>query len=200
MIGVVLCGGQSTRMGADKGLLIQNDLTWVQTAASKLSELKIPVMLSINNRQENAYSNFDSVSQFIVDHKNISVKGPLLGILSAHKEFPNEDLFVLACDMIDMDIMPLQELLEFYKKGLHEAYVYTINNNVEPLCAIYTSKGLKHVLDLHHQKKLAKCSMMYILECTATNYISLGDASSKFFANYNSAEDFLKNEFSPQSD
>jgi molybdenum cofactor guanylyltransferase len=200
MIGVVLCGGQSTRMGVDKGLLLQKELTWVDTAASKLSTLNIPVFVSINKKQENIYSKSVSVAQFIVDDDKISVKGPLLGILSVHKEFPNEDLLVLACDMINMDIMLLGELQEFYKEGLHEAYVYTINNNVEPLCGIYTSKGLNHVLDLHHQKKLAKCSMMYVLECIATNYISLGGTSSKFFANYNSAEDLLKNEFSPQND
>ena len=179
-------------MGADKGLLLCNDLTWVDTAASKLSALKIPVAVSINKKQEHVYSNFDSVNRFIVDHENISVKGPLLGILSVHKEFPNEDLFVLACDMIDIDMMLLQDLMEFYKKCLQEAYVYTINNNVEPLCGIYTSKGLNHILDLHHQKKLAKFSMMYVLECVATTYISLGGTSSKFFANYNSAEDLLK--------
>ena len=36
MIGVALCGGQSTRMGADKGLLMQNDLTWVDTAVFQI--------------------------------------------------------------------------------------------------------------------------------------------------------------------
>jgi len=193
MIGVVLCGGQSTRMGADKGLLLQNDLTWVDSAVSKLSSLQIPVVVSINKMQENIYSRTISASKLIVDHDNISVKGPLLGILSVHQEFPDDDLLVLACDMIDMDMAVLHDLGEFYKEGLYDAYVYTTNDKPEPLCAIYTSKGVKHILDLYHQKRLARFSLMYILECVATNYIPVSETSVKFFANYNSARDlFIK--------
>jgi len=180
-------------MGTDKGLLMQNDLTWVDAAVSKLSTLKVPVVVSINKKQETIYSKYISVSQLIVDDENISVKGPLLGILSIHQQFPGDDLLVLACDMIDMNTTLLRNLLELYSVDLHDAYVYTTNNNSQPLCSIYTSKGLKHILDLHHQKKLARFSMMYILECVATNYIPVSDNSVKYFANYNSAEDlFIK--------
>src|SRR5678810_262172 len=98
MIGVALCGEQSTRMGTDKGPLMQNDFTWVDIAVSKLSSLQIPVVVSVNKNQADIYAKRISVSQLIVDHGNISVKGPLLGILSAHQQFPNEDLMVLACD------------------------------------------------------------------------------------------------------
>ena len=176
-------------MGADKGLLMQKDLTWVDTAVSKLLSLQIPVVVSVNKNQADIYAKRISVGQLIVDHYNISVKGPLLGILSVHQQFPNEDLMVLACDMLDMDTILLHDLFKFYKEGVHEAYVYTINDKVEPLCAIYTSKGLKHILDLPTQKKLENFSMMYILECIFTNYIPVPDAAVKFFANYNSAED-----------
>ena len=191
MIGVVLCGGQSTRMGTDKGLLMQNDLTWVDTVVSKLSSLQIPVVVSVNKNQADIYAKTISVSRLIVDSDNISVKGPLLGILSVHQEFPGEDLIVLACDMIDMNTTVLQGLLNLYKEGSHEAYVYTINGKPEPLCAIYTSKGLKHILDLHQQQKLERFSMMHVLECIVTKYISVPNSALKFFANYNSNEDLV---------
>ena len=191
MIGVALCGGQSTRMGTDKGLLMQNDLTWVDIAVSKLSPLQIPVVVSVNKKQADIYAKTISVSRLIVDSDNISVKGPLLGILSVHQEFPKEDLIVLACDMIDMNTTLLQGLLKFYREGSHEAYVYTVNDNPEPLCAIYTSKGLKHIIDLHQQQKLQRFSMMHVLECIVTKYISAPDSAVKFFANYNSNEDFV---------
>ena len=88
----------------------------------------------------------------------------------------------------------LRDLLECYKEGKHRAYVYATNNKPEPLCAIYTSKGLKHIIDLHTQKKLAKFSMMYVLECIFQQNIFLyADTSVIFFANYNSNEDlFIK--------
>ena len=189
MIGVALCGGQSTRMGTDKGLLMQNDLTWVETAVSKLSSLQIQVVVSVNKKQADIYSTKISVNRLIIDDDNILVKGPLLGILSIHQEYPDEDLIVLACDMIDMSTTLLRDLLQLYKESTHQAYVYVINEKVEPLCAIYTSKGLKHILDLHHQKGLERFSMMHVLECIVTNYIHVPDAAVNFFANYNSNED-----------
>jgi molybdopterin-guanine dinucleotide biosynthesis protein A len=36
MIGLVLCGGQSSRMGTDKDFIKSEDKTWVQTAANKI--------------------------------------------------------------------------------------------------------------------------------------------------------------------
>jgi molybdopterin-guanine dinucleotide biosynthesis protein A len=57
MRGVVLCGGQSSRMGTDKGLLLHQSITWVQQAISTLTQLNTPVLLSINEQQLIAYNN-----------------------------------------------------------------------------------------------------------------------------------------------
>ncbi|MES1226406.1 MAG: NTP transferase domain-containing protein, partial [Bacteroidota bacterium] len=39
MIGVILCGGQSVRMGADKGMLRLQTKTWAQIAVDKMAQL-----------------------------------------------------------------------------------------------------------------------------------------------------------------
>src|SRR5215212_9639839 len=101
MIGVILAGGQSTRMGRDKGLLKQNDVTWSEIAASKLALLQIPVFCSVNQWQLEVYSKIFLAGNLIVDDECIFVKGPLLGLLSIHQKFPDEDVLVLACDMIE---------------------------------------------------------------------------------------------------
>ena len=51
LIGVVLCGGKSSRMGSDKGLLKLNDKTWAELAVKKMEQLRIPVYVSINETQ-----------------------------------------------------------------------------------------------------------------------------------------------------
>src|SRR4051812_4885506 len=116
MRGVILCGGQSTRMGADKGLLKQGSLTWAELAAHKLSSLQIPVSLSVNKEQATIYSKIFSPDQLIIDNEALSIKGPLLGVLSAHQNFPDEDLVILACDMIEMSASVLQDLINNYQQ------------------------------------------------------------------------------------
>jgi molybdenum cofactor guanylyltransferase len=51
MLGIVLCGGQSSRMGTDKGLMVNEARTWAQTAVDKLTTLLIPVKISVNEKQ-----------------------------------------------------------------------------------------------------------------------------------------------------
>ena len=55
MLGVILCGGESYRMGQDKGLMKFNSKSWAEIAAEKLANLKIPVILSVNKQQLETY-------------------------------------------------------------------------------------------------------------------------------------------------
>src|SRR6185436_20377186 len=98
MLGVILCGGQSSRMGSDKGLLIINEKTWTQIAIEKLASLDIPVKISVNSNQYSAYQSKFSSIELIVDDASLPVKGPLTAVLSCHLKYPSEDLFILACD------------------------------------------------------------------------------------------------------
>jgi molybdopterin-guanine dinucleotide biosynthesis protein A len=189
MTGVVLCGGLSTRMGTDKGLLKRNGLTWVETAARKLSSLQIPVVISVNQSQLGAYSNIFPSNELIVDDKAIPVKGPLLGLLSVHKNNPGEDLLVLACDMIAIDQTLLCNLLDYYKKVSCEAYVYKTAQKLQPLCGIYTSKGLEKISVLLRRQQLQKFSMMYVLDTIDTKCLEPEASLLPLFNNYNSVED-----------
>ena len=56
MLGIILCGGQSSRMGSDKGLLKLEAKTWAQTAIDKMTVLNIPVKISVNNQQYSEYA------------------------------------------------------------------------------------------------------------------------------------------------
>lgn len=183
-----MCGGESKRMGTDKGLLVQDGKTWAEIAFSNLSALEIPVALSVNKTQVQLYSEIFSEDPLVMDNESLPVKGPLLGLLSTHQQFPGEDLLVLACDMINMQKNILQNLLKTFREQPFDAYVYTVVEKVQPLCGIYTSKGLKNILDLCLKNQLKKYSMMYALECLVTKYIA-ADKFAGCFANYNSVED-----------
>ena len=186
MIGVVLCGGQSTRMGTDKGLLKANANTWAEAAVNKLKALSIDIKISVNTKQFAGYSNVFPADILIADNDSLKIKGPLCGILSVHIQHPSQDLLVLACDMPLMETEILEELLPYYR--LHsdaEAFVFTNDGEPEPLCGIYKAKGLIHIHHLYKTGHLPKYSMKNVLESIPTFLISPSPDKKKFFSNFN---------------
>jgi molybdopterin-guanine dinucleotide biosynthesis protein A len=196
MLGVILCGGQSTRMGTDKGLLkaslpfqgvhLNQANTWAQTSADKLTELQLSVVISVSKNQYADYATIFSTQQLITDNDSLQIKGPLAGLLSVHLQHPDEDLILLACDMPLMETDLLKELVKNYQQNMTaDAFVYTNDDEPEPLCGIYKSSGLKHVLHLYQSNQLPKHSMKYMLEHVNTNFIPLTDDKKKCFQNFN---------------
>ena len=189
MLGLILCGGESTRMGRDKGLLGASD-NWAQAAAKKMHSLGIKVKISVNTNQLAAYSNFFNDAELIGDDPSLSVRGPLLGVLSAYKLSPEEDVFALACDMPFMESSILKELLEQYHQSSNaEAFVFTTNGEPEPLCGIYTAKGLSRILALLQQGQLKRHSMKYMLEQLNTCMVPAADDQKNYFRNMNAHAD-----------
>jgi len=186
MTGLILCGGQSTRMGTDKGLLKIQANTWVQTAVDKLVELQIPVVISVNRNQYAEYATVFSTQQLIVDNESLQLKGPLYGVLSAHMQYPHEDFVVLACDMPLLETGLIKELLTLYHQHHeNEAFVFTNDGEPEPLCGIYKSKGLAHILQLYNSGQLARHSMKFMLEHISTRTIPIPADKKSCFRNFN---------------
>ena len=185
MLGVILCGGQSTRMGTDKGLIKTDGATWAQTAAGKMAALHLPVLLSVNKDQYNSYTTVFTAAQLVKDIEAIDVKGPLLGLLSMHIKHPSNDFFILACDMPLMETTTLKQLYGEYEKQTADAYVFTNNGVPEPLCAIYTAAALLHILQLLQTNQLARHSMKYALEQVSTFSVPLTENQKIYFQNFN---------------
>ena len=186
MLGVVLCGGQSTRMGSDKGLLKLHANTWAQTAIDKLSELQLPIIISVNKSQLEEYSTIFSPDQLITDNYSLDIRGPLSGVLSVHIQYPIEDLILLACDMPLMETALVKELLKAYEENPdNDAFVFINDGEPEPLCGIYKASGLAHILQLYQNKQIPKYSMKYMLEHVSTFTIQVAEDKKKCFRNFN---------------
>lgn len=186
MLGVILCGGKSTRMGSDKGLLELHANTWAKTAADKITELQLPIVLSVNSTQYPEYADIFPAEQLIKDNDTLKLKGPLCGVLSVHLQYPNEDLLILACDMPLMETELLKELLKHYQQNNNpDAFVYSSDSEPEPLCGIYTAKGLTHIINLYKADQLPKHSMKYMLEHITTQLLPIAEDQKKYFRNFN---------------
>lgn len=190
MLGIVLCGGQSSRMGSDKGLLIHEAKTWAQTAVEKLAVLQLPIKLSVNEQQQSEYAKVFNPEWLITDDVSLDIKGPLLGVLSAHLQNPGKDFFILACDLPLMDANLLKELFSLYQQSKkYDVYIYTNDKEQEPLCGIYTSKALKKIMALQKQNKLIKHSMKFILSQLVVCEIAAHELQKIFFRNFNAHAD-----------
>lgn len=196
MTGVILCGGQSSRMGTDKGLLkaplplqtgyLSQANTWAQTAVDKLTDLQLQVVISVNKNQYSDYATIFSTQELVTDNDSLQLRGPLAGLLSVHLYHPSEDLLLLACDMPLMEANLLKELVTIYNQNLTpDAFVYTNDGEPEPLCGIYKSSGLKHILQLYQSNQLPRHSMKYMLEHVNTHLIPLTNDKKKCFCNFN---------------
>lgn len=189
MTGIVLCGGNSTRMGRDKGLLKEEEETWAEFAVRKLQALDLPVFVSVNPQQVPIYEQIFSAKQLLVDNERFSEKAPLFGLLSAHLQLPDEDLFILACDIKDMTMDLLKNLLDAAKQESNEAYVYHTGDRPQPLCGIYSAAGLQHICKLFEEGNLQRFSMMHTLEILQTKFFPVNEENRPAFNNYNSPEE-----------
>ena len=185
LVGVILCGGQSTRMASDKGLLPLNNSIWAKRVGSKLQLLNIPVVYSINSRQMEAYSGYIQKKELIVDSG--TAEGPLRGVLTASSQFPGKDFLVLACDMLEIQHDTLQLLIDAYQKGSEDFYAFQIGKFYEPLCAIYRCEGLNKALRHDSKNNLDRISLQSILQIGNTK--KLQPLRGESFRNYNTIED-----------
>ncbi|MES2649157.1 MAG: molybdenum cofactor guanylyltransferase [Bacteroidota bacterium] len=190
MTGLVLSGGQSRRMGTDKGMLVAENKSWVQTAFDKLSQFVPRVVISVNAIQRPLYASQFEDDLVIADDDSVAVNGPLHGLLSVHLRYPEEDLLLLACDMVSMEKIVLSALVEnFYNQPGHDCYVFKNDNGYQPMAGIYTAGLLAKLLQQVQAGILHKFSMKHVLDNADTFVSNLPVNWNTFFVNYNYKED-----------
>ena len=190
MLGIVLCGGASSRMGRDKGLFQTENGNWAEKALDNIKKLGIPGLLSVNRKQIDEYQSVFPGVELICDNNLLHIKGPLAAVLSVHLKYPGDDLLVTACDMPLMDMVVLEDLLNRYKREPgQDAYVYTNEGEPEPLCGIYSAKGLVAVKDIHDRGELLKHSMKFMLDHLSVIRIPIPQTWKIYFRNINAHAD-----------
>ncbi|MBC7885691.1 MAG: molybdenum cofactor guanylyltransferase [Saprospiraceae bacterium] len=144
LVGVVLIGGKSQRMGSDKSQLLCANTTLYQNAANKLSPFCTDIYLSVNKVQalENTYE-----FPLIID--KYDDQGPIAGLLTCLETLQTPVLFI-ACDLPfirDKDIVDLlanrnsaQWCTMFYNRSLS---VY------EVLLSVWEPSSYKHLLEYY---------------------------------------------------
>ncbi|MDT0607562.1 NTP transferase domain-containing protein [Croceitalea rosinachiae] len=143
LYGLILSGGKSTRMGNDKGLITYYDGIPQREYMYQLAEQVCDkTFLSIRSEQEDQLQNkFDA----ILDEDEY--RGPLNGILSAHKAYPKIAWLVLACDLPLLNQKSLRNLVvQRDTNKAATAYATKESGLPEPLAAIWEPFGLQKAI------------------------------------------------------
>lgn len=190
MTGLVLCGGKSSRMGSDKGLMNDSGITWAETACRKLCTVVSPVRISVSSDQFASYAAYFPAQQLLADNAALTIGGPLRGLISAYIQMPEEDIFLLACDLLLIEPIVFRELLALQEQSPdYDAFVFIQDTEAEPLCAIYTAKGLQKILAAYREGSLGKQSMKHVLEMLHTLQTVLPTDWKPYFKNINTRQD-----------
>ena len=140
--GLVLAGGKSRRMGADKALLTRDGESQLGRAVSLLARHLPKVFVS--TRSDQADETERSRHAQIIDRYDDM--GPIAGILSAMDSDPDVSWLVLACDLPNVDDATIEALIAAHS-GEHPFTAYKSSHDglPEPLCAIFSPAGRANV-------------------------------------------------------
>ncbi len=100
---IILCGGNSSRMGQDKGSMIIDDKPMIKHILSTLNHQINEAIIVLNNRSRTSkYMEFidsqDYTYQITFAEDEIKNKGPLPGIMTGLKKIKSEYALILPCD------------------------------------------------------------------------------------------------------
>jgi len=150
MIGFILAGGASRRMGRSKAFLDLGGVTVIERVASLLKPLFAEVAISTNDPERYGHLGLPVYRDLVSDC------GPLGGIYTALKRSPNFANFFVPCDMPFVREDHIRRLMDVASGA--DVVLYR-HEYFEPLLAIYTrnclgaiekmlTEGVYSVLDL----------------------------------------------------
>ena len=141
----ILCGGKSSRMGQDKGLVTLQEGEFISHIIKTLKKITDSILLVTQNKE---YGRFGlPVIQDIY-----AEKGPLGGIHAALQHTQESQILVFSCDIPLLKSYVIEELIRF-KNSADIVFVKT-EKQWHPLIGIY-AKTLLPVVEEHlNQNKL----------------------------------------------
>ena len=177
---VILAGGKSSRMEFDKQLLIIKEKRLIYEIAKKL-EKHFDEIIIISNKKE-----YYNDCKYKVLSDEIKDMGPLAGIAVGLKESTSKFVYIVACDMPNMD----EEYIKYLRKKVEKDIIIKKESD------IYLSKinGRMELFHGFYKKKLGDEINNYLLTSSRRSIISFIERTNKRVSYIEDIE-FLKKYF-----
>lgn len=170
----ILCGGKSSRMRSEKGLVLFQKKPFIEHVIMAVLPISSNIQL-ITNAKDYDYLKYKIVKDIIVD------KGPLGGIYSALTNSDSEINLILSCDIPLISTEILLELIEKHNINF-DVTVFEDRKRMHPLIGIYSKKILpilKKTIDENELK------MMNLFPKVKHQLIEIKDENKYNFKNIN---------------
>ena len=146
MHALVLAGGRSSRMGSDKALIEYHTKNQLLHTAELLGQQCSKVFVSCREEQAEQYRQF-AITLITDSYLGI---GPLGGLLSAQRLYPDAAWVVAACDLPFLDEATLRQLsLQRNPLRFATAFRHPRTGVMEPLLACYEPKSRSRLIQRH---------------------------------------------------
>ena len=194
---IVLCGGQSRRMGRDKGSMIIQDKPMIKHILSTLNHNIDEVIIVLNDRTRiDKYNEFINSAEYdypitFVEDK-IKNRGPMPGIMSGLENISGNYSLVLPCDSPYVTQKYLKAIFNEIEEGYQAIVPYHDSENKlktsEPLHSIYNKNTISTMEELISKDIL---HIKGLIEKIDTKFVLIDNKKieKKEFRNLNRPED-----------
>ena len=194
---IILCGGQSRRMGRDKGSLIIKDKPMIKYILSTLNnEIDEAVIVLNDKKRIEQYKQFINPNEYTYQIKfiedKIKNKGPISGILTGLENISTDYAIVFPCDSPFVTKNTIQTLFNEIEVNTQAVVPYHDPKDrlktSEPLHSIYNKNIIPTINDLISKDSL---HIKGIIEKIDTKFVLIDNKKilKKEFRNLNRPED-----------
>jgi len=165
-MGLVLCGGKSTRMGRDKAFITYHHKPQYAYMADMLNRVCSSVFISCTEQQ---FPLLMPAYKGLIDSATFAGAGPMTGLLTAFSAFPGKSWLVVGCDYPYLTSADIEKLVLSRSEQFDTVcYRHPLSGMDEPLTAIY-EKTCAH--QLTHSYRSGQHSLRHFLAQTRVNRI-----------------------------
>jgi molybdenum cofactor guanylyltransferase len=174
----ILCGGKSTRMQTEKGLVLYHGKPFIEHIIEAVLPISSNIIL-VTNTDDYDYLEYRKIKDIQPE------KGPLGGIYTAFMESESELNLILSCDIPLITTEILEELIAKHNADF-DVTVFEDSDRLHPLIGIYSTKIIPII-----EKAIAEndLKMMRFLSKIKCQKLKIEKDNSHFFKNINSPEE-----------
>ena len=184
LTGLIACGGNSSRMGMDKSMLIYQHKPEVYRLYELLEQFCQTVMISCNEKQA---AGIDSSYTCCPDLDCYANSGPIAGLLSAFTNVPGNNILLIGCDYPFLDTECLQGFAAFIQHENKPAAFFNEKEQLfEPLLAFYPFHEFIQLKERYHTNQLSL--QHYLKSANARKFIS---ANEKCMTSVDTYSDYI---------